>query len=84
MSVGFCDPVTSNKCKNTNPDPVDNFDCPDAEGLGMMVISWILLLMYDINSLAKKKRLMVIIHFKPINQHFIIIHIIEIISVVIK
>ena len=38
VSVGFCDPVTDDKCKS-NPDPVDNFDCPDAEGLGMIITS---------------------------------------------
>ena len=53
VSVGFCDPVTDDKCKS-NPDPVDNFDCPDAEGLGMIITSWILLFMYDNTSRAKK------------------------------
>ena len=57
ISAGFCEPVTDNKCKRLNGDPINNFDCPDAEGLGMI---WVLLLAYDIICRAKNSPLMAV------------------------
>ena len=55
MYAGFCEPVTDNECKRLNGDPINNFDCPDAKGLGMI---WVLLRTYDIIYRAKISRLM--------------------------